>query len=51
MVNSIVEFAVITLDPTTKLPKAKIFKPSEIDALLVAEGLTKKPEDAEMKSV
>ena len=41
----------ITLDPTTKLPKAKIFKPAEIDALLVSEGLTKKEEDAEMKSV
>jgi 20S proteasome subunit alpha 3 len=46
----IVEFAVITLDQTTKQPKAKIFKPAEIDALLLSEGLTKKDEDTEMKT-
>ena len=46
----LVEFAVITLDPNTKEPKSKIYKPAEIDALLVSEGLTKKEEDAEMKS-
>ncbi|PPQ92976.1 hypothetical protein CVT25_000177 [Psilocybe cyanescens] len=44
------EFAVLTLDPTTKQPRAKIYRPSEIDALLLSEGLTKKDEDdAEMK--
>lgn len=47
---SSVEFAVLTLDPETKQPKAKIYRPSEIDALLLAEGLTKKDEDTEMKA-
>lgn len=42
-----VEFAVLTLDPDTKKPKAKIYRPSEIDALLQSEGLKK--EDEEMK--
>lgn len=46
-----VEFAVLTLDPVTKQPRAKIYRPAEIDALLLAEGLTKKDEDTEMKSV
>ncbi|KAF7428054.1 hypothetical protein PC9H_007273 [Pleurotus ostreatus] len=41
------EFAVLTLDPETKKPKAKIYRPSEIDALLQSEGLKK--EDEEMK--
>ena len=50
-VVSIVEFAVLTLDPKTKKPKAKIYKPAEIDALLLSEGLMKKDEDAEMKGV
>ncbi|TEB19046.1 proteasome-domain-containing protein [Coprinellus micaceus] len=36
------EFAILTLDPETKQPKAKIYRPHEIDALLVSEGLTKK---------
>jgi len=45
-----VEFAVLTLDPTTKQPKAKIYRPSEIDALLQTEGLAKKDEDTEMKA-
>ncbi|KAG6895476.1 hypothetical protein C0992_001070 [Termitomyces sp. T32_za158] len=44
------EFAVLTLDPETKQPKAKIYRPAEIDTLLVAEGLTKKDEDTEMKT-
>ncbi|KAG6864943.1 hypothetical protein C0991_006172 [Blastosporella zonata] len=44
------EFAVLTLDPETKQPKAKIYRPAEIDALLLAEGLTKKDEDTEMKT-
>ncbi|KAJ7772660.1 nucleophile aminohydrolase [Mycena maculata] len=43
------EFAVLTLDPVTKQPKAKIYKPAEIDLLLEKEGLAKKDEDAEMK--
>ena len=46
-----VEFAVLMLDPKTKQPKAKIYRPSEIDALLLSEGLMKKDEDTEMKSV
>lgn len=45
-----VEFAVLTYDDTAKQPKAKIYRPSEIDALLVAQGLAKKDEDTEMKS-
>lgn len=45
-----VEFAVLTLDPVTKQPKAKIYKPAEIDALLLSEGLGKKDEDTEMKT-
>jgi 20S proteasome subunit alpha 3 len=45
------EFAVLTLDPKTKKPKAKIYKPAEIDKLLTSEGLMKKDEDTEMKSV
>jgi len=45
-----VEFAVLTLDPVTKQPRAKIYRPTEIDALLLAEGLTKKDEDTEMKA-
>jgi 20S proteasome subunit alpha 3 len=35
-----VEFAVLTLDEATKTPKAKIYKPSEIDALLKEENLS-----------
>ena len=42
-----VEFATLTLDANKK-PKAKIYKPSEIDALLQKHGLGKKDEDAEM---
>ncbi|KAH9948937.1 nucleophile aminohydrolase [Amylocystis lapponica] len=37
-----------TLDPKTKQPKARIYKPAEIDALLQKHGLGKKDEDAEM---
>ena len=44
-----VEFAVLTLDSETNKPNARIYRPAEIDALLLAEGLTKK-DDAEMKS-
>jgi len=46
----IVEFAVLTLDEATKSPKAKIYRPAEIDALLQTEGLIKKDDDTEMKS-
>jgi len=44
------EFATLTLDPTTNQPKAKIYKPSEIDALLQREGLAKKEDDNAMKT-
>jgi len=44
------EFAVLTLDPASKEIRAKIYNPSETDALLVAEGLTKQDEDTEMKA-
>ncbi|PFH47524.1 hypothetical protein AMATHDRAFT_67606 [Amanita thiersii Skay4041] len=44
------EFATLMLDPKTNQPKARIYKPAEIDALLVAEGLVKKDEDTEMKA-
>lgn len=40
----------LTLDPITKQPKAKIYKPAEIDALLLSEGLKKKDDDTEMKA-
>jgi 20S proteasome subunit alpha 3 len=40
-----VEFAVLTVDPETKAPKAKIYRPAEIDALLQSEGLAKKDDD------
>jgi len=40
------EFATLTLDPTTKLPFAKIYKPVEIDALLAKNGIEKKDETA-----
>jgi len=46
-----VEFAVLTLDPKTKKPKGKIYRPAEIDALLLSEGLMKKDEDTEMRSM
>ncbi|ELU42746.1 transcription factor [Rhizoctonia solani AG-1 IA] len=46
--SSIVEFAVITLDADTKKPKAKIYRPVEVDALLDKLGVMKK-DDEEMK--
>lgn len=46
----IVEFAVLTIDPDTKEPKAKIYRPAEIDALLVKHDLAKKDDDTEMKA-
>jgi len=45
-----VEFAVLTLDPETKEPKAKIYRPAEIDVLLKKHDLGKKDEDTEMKT-
>jgi 20S proteasome subunit alpha 3 len=45
-----VEFAVLTADPVTKEPRAKIYRPAEIDALLVKHDLAKKDEDTEMKA-
>ena len=48
LINSIVEFATLTLDPTTKKPRAKIYRPAEVDALLQKHDLGKK-EDSEMK--
>ncbi|KAG8970358.1 hypothetical protein FRC03_009631 [Tulasnella sp. 419] len=44
------EFATITLDSTTKQPKAKIFRPADVDALLAKHGIAKKDDDTEMKS-
>ena len=44
------EFAVLTLDEKTGKPKAKIYKPKEIDALLEKEGLAKKDEDTAMST-
>jgi 20S proteasome subunit alpha 3 len=44
-----VEFATLTLDPETKEPRAKIYRPAEVDALLMKHGLAKKDDDAEMK--
>ncbi|KAN0090869.1 Nucleophile aminohydrolase [Tylopilus felleus] len=44
------EFAVLTYDEAAKHPKAKIYKPTEIDVLLKAHDLAKKDQDAEMKS-
>lgn len=45
-----VEFATLTLDEATKVPKAKIYRPVEIDGLLKKHDLAKKEEDAEMAS-
>lgn len=43
------EFATLTLDAEKK-PKAKIYRPAEIDALLRKHDLAKKDDDTEMKS-
>lgn len=40
----------LTYDEAAKHPKAKIYKPAEIDVLLKAHDLAKKDQDAEMKS-
>jgi 20S proteasome subunit alpha 3 len=46
-----VEFATLTLDPETKKPKAKIYRPAEVDALLAKHGLAKKDDkDTEMST-
>jgi len=44
------EFATLMIDPTTKQPKAKIYRPAEVDALLQKHGLGKKDEDTEMST-
>ena len=44
-----VEFAKLTLNPLNSQPRAKIYRPADIDALLSKLGLAKKEEDAEMK--
>ncbi|KAG9049282.1 protein with putative role during mitosis [Tulasnella sp. UAMH 9824] len=44
------EFATLTLDTATKAPKAKIYRPAEVDALLEKHGIAKKDDDSEMKS-
>lgn len=40
----------LTYDEEAKQPKAKIYRPSEIDTLLKAHDLAKKDQDTEMKS-
>ncbi|TDL26110.1 N-terminal nucleophile aminohydrolase [Rickenella mellea] len=44
------EFATLTIDPKTKTPLAKIYRPAEVDALLKKHDLAKKDEDTEMKA-
>jgi len=39
------EFATMTLDPATQQPKARIYRPAEVDALLEKHGIAKKAED------
>ncbi|CCM05847.1 uncharacterized protein FIBRA_08083 [Fibroporia radiculosa] len=46
--STLMEFATLTLNPATKQPKARIYKPAEVDALLVEQGLAKKDEDSEI---
>ncbi|KZS98597.1 putative PRE9-20S proteasome subunit Y13 [Sistotremastrum niveocremeum HHB9708] len=43
------EFATLTINPVTRQPRGKIYRPSDVDALLEKQGLAKK-EDTEMKS-
>ena len=50
MSRSLVEFAILTLDKETKTPRAKIYRPAEIDALLKEYDLAKKDEDTVMRS-
>ena len=45
-----VEFAILTLDKDGKTPRAKIYRPAEIDALLQEYDLAKKEEDTVMRS-
>jgi 20S proteasome subunit alpha 3 len=40
----------LTVDPVTKEPRAKIYRPAEIDALLLKHELATKLEDAEMRN-
>lgn len=41
------EFATLTLDAATKAPKAKIYRPTEVDALLEKHGIAKKDDEAD----
>jgi len=43
------EFATMTLDEATKQPRAKIYRPAEVDALLEKHGIAKKLDDAEKR--
>ena len=45
-----VEFATLTLDAATKAPRAKVYRPAEVDALLRQHDLAKKDDDNEMRS-
>lgn len=49
-ISYLVEFAVITLDAATKKPKAKIYRPEEVNVLLDKQGVMKKEDDEEMKA-
>lgn len=46
---AVVEFATLTLDKATKQPRAKIYRPAEVDALLEKHGIAKKTDNDEMK--
>ena len=46
----LVEFAILTLDKDGKTPRAKVYRPAEIDALLQEYDLAKKDEDTVMRS-
>ncbi|KAG8863513.1 protein with putative role during mitosis [Tulasnella sp. 330] len=43
------EFATLTIDKATKQPRAKIYRPAEVDTLLEKHGIAKKSDDEEMK--
>ena len=40
----------MTIDQKTKAPRAKIYRPAEVDLLLKKYELGKKEDDAEMKA-
>jgi 20S proteasome subunit alpha 3 len=45
-----VEFATLTVDPTTKKLKPRICHPAEVDGLLKKHQLAKREEDTEMRT-